>query len=114
MGPKVKTLLYGIKQESTNWFDLLKTGLESRGWYRYLVDTCVFYRKESVSLTYIDDCVIVSHKQDKITSLIESLNNGPDNYELTDKGFISNYLRVNIKKIQMGYFNYHNRTWRRK
>ena len=32
--------------------------------------------------------------------------NGPNNYVLTDKGDISNYHGVNIKKIQMGYSNY--------
>ena len=31
-------------------------------------------------------------------SLIESLNNGPENYVLTDEGDPSNYLEVNIKK----------------
>ena len=60
------------------------------------------YRKDSVILTYIDDCVIVSHKQETITSLIESLNNGPENYVLTDEGDISNYLGVKIKKYSYG------------
>ena len=51
-----------------------KTGLERREYYQDQVDPCVFYRKNLVILTYVD-CVIVSHKQEKITSLIESLNN---------------------------------------
>ena len=38
---------------------------------------CVFYRKYSVISTYSDYCVIVSHKQEIIISLIESLKNGP-------------------------------------
>ena len=33
---------------------------------------------------------------------------------LTDEGYISNYLGVNITKLQMGYSNYRNRTWWRK
>ena len=33
-------------------------------------DPCVFYRKYSVILTYVDDFVIVLHKQEKITSSI--------------------------------------------
>ena len=63
----------------------------------------MFYIKDSVISTYVDDCVKVSHKQDTITSFIESLNNSPENYVLTDEGDISNYVWVNIKKNQMGH-----------
>ena len=55
--------LHGISQASENWFDLLKTGLESSGYYQSQFDSCLFYRKDSVILTYVDYCVIVSHKQ---------------------------------------------------
>ena len=76
----------------------IKTGIERRGYHKYQVDPCVFYRKYSIILTSVDDCVIVSHKQEKITPLIESQNNGPKNYVLTYEGDISNYLGVNINK----------------
>ena len=62
----------------------------------------MFYRKYSVILTYVDGCIIVPHKQETITPLIEWLNNGPKNYVLTDEGDISNYLGVNIKKNSDG------------
>ena len=45
----------------------LKNGLERRGYHQSQVDPCVFYRKDSVILTYIHYCVIVSHKQETIT-----------------------------------------------
>ena len=45
----------------------------------------LFYRKDSTILTYANDCRIVSYKQETITSLIESLNNGPEEYVLTDE-----------------------------
>ena len=57
-------------------------------YHQYQVDRCVFYIRDSVILTYVDDCVKVSHKQDKITSLIQSLNNGIKNYVFTDEGDI--------------------------
>ena len=76
--------LYGINQASGNWFNLLRTGIERRGYYQYQVEPCVFYRKDSVILTCVYYSVIVSHKQDTITSLIESLKNGLENYILTD------------------------------
>ena len=55
-------------------------------------------------LNGVDCCLIVSQKQQTITSLIESLNNSPENYMLKDKGDISNYLGVNIKKNSDGKF----------
>ena len=67
---KLNKPLYEIKQEIAKWFDHLKTGLESRGCHQSQVDPYVCYRKDSVILTYVYDCVIISHKQDTITSLI--------------------------------------------
>ena len=85
-------VFYGLNKSSENWFDLLKTGLESRGYHQSQTDPCLFKKIDSVILTYVDYCLLVSYKQQKITSLIESLNNGPENYVLTDEGDISNYL----------------------
>ena len=62
--------LYGINQASANLFDLLNTGLERRSYHQSQVYPCEFYRKDSVILTYVDDSVIVSHKQDIMSSLI--------------------------------------------
>ena len=39
---KLKKLLSIINQASTTWYDLLKTGLESRGYHQYQVDSCAF------------------------------------------------------------------------
>ena len=69
-----------------------------RCYHQYQVDPCVFYRNQSVILTYIDGFIIVSHKQETIISLIEPLKNGPEKYVLTHEGEISNYLGANIKK----------------
>ena len=95
---KLNKSLYGLKKASANWFDLIKTGLKRRGYHQSIVDPWLFYRKYSVILTYVDDCVIVPHKQETIISLIESLKNGPENYVLKDEEDISNDLGVNIKK----------------
>ena len=47
---------------------------------------------------------MVSHKQDTIVSLIESLKNVPENHVLTDNGDTSNYLGADIKKKYDGTF----------
>ena len=57
---KLNKSLYGIKQESKKWFDLLKPALKRRGYHKFQVYPCVFYRKYSVILTYVDDSVIAN------------------------------------------------------
>ena len=81
---KFNKSLHGLKQASSNIFDLLKTGLERRGYHQSQVDPCVFYRNNWVILTSVDDCVIVSHKQETVVLLIESLNNGSEEYVLEE------------------------------
>ena len=81
-----------------DWFNLLKNGLQRRGYHKSQVDPCVFHRKYSVILTYVDGFLIVSRKQETITSLIESLKNGSRNYVLIYERDVSNYLGVNNKK----------------
>ena len=84
-------MLYWLKKASENWSDLLKKGIERRGYLQYQVDPSVFYRKDSFISTYVDDCVIFSNKKETITSLIGSLNNGPENDVLTHEGYIKLY-----------------------
>ena len=85
-----------------------------REYHEYQNKPYLFHRKDSVILTYFDDCVILSHKQETTTSLIESLNNSPEKYVLKNEGYISNIIGVYIKKIHMEHSNFYNRTWLRK
>ena len=91
--------------------NLLKTGLERRVYHQYQVDPCAFYKKDSVTLTYVNDCVILSHKQETILSLIESLNNGPESMYWHMHEIYQIILEVISRKIDMGHSNYHYRTW---
>ena len=77
---KLNKYLYELKQASANCFDTLKTSLENRGYHQYQVDPSVFYIKDSVILTYVDNWVMVSNKQYALSSLIESLKNISENY----------------------------------
>ena len=63
---------------SAIWSEFIKNGLERRDYHKYQVDPCVFYKMDSFILTRVDDCEKVSHKQETITLLIESLKNGPE------------------------------------
>ena len=62
-------------------------------------------QKRIIYLTYVDDSVIFSHKQEATTSVIESLNKGPEKYVLTYKGYKISYLGLNIKKKSDGKFD---------
>lgn len=51
-------IIYGLFQESHNWFLKLKGELMSdRGFISYKIDQCVFYRKGLIIITYVDDCI---------------------------------------------------------
>ena len=63
MGPKAKQIDLWAQARKCKLFWSSKTGLERRGYHQPQVDPCVFYRKYSVILSYVDDCVIVSQKK---------------------------------------------------
>ena len=80
MSPKVKQTTLWNQSIKYKLFWSSKNGLERRVYHQYQVYPCVFYIKDSVILNHVDYCVIVSHQNYTITSLIESLNNGPENH----------------------------------
>ena len=81
---KLKKNLYGLKQASFNWFDKLKSGLVDRGFKPSEIDPCLYYKKGMIILTYVDDCIIVSTEMKKINDFMKSMQNGPENFALTD------------------------------
>ena len=85
-------------------FDILKTGLEQRGYHQSQVENCTFYRNYLVFSTCVDNCVIVFHEQETTTSLVNSFKNGTEEYMFTDEGDISIFLGVNIKNNLDGKF----------
>ena len=101
---KLKKSLYGLKSAGKTWFDHLKSGLTKRGFKASEVDPCVYYNETSVVLVYVDYILIVSRRKRNIDAFIESLRNGPEHYDLTDKGDISKYLGVDILKNKDGTF----------
>ena len=53
---KLNKSLYGLKQAIHNWFELLKSSLEARGYdHQSATDPCVFIGKHSIVLVYVDD-----------------------------------------------------------
>ena len=98
---KLKKNLYGACQASANWFVMLRDGLLARDYTQSEVDPCLFYKKDSIIVTYVDDCIIFAKDHDKVKQIISSLE---DNFKLADEGDLSAYLGIDITKSN-------NETW---
>ena len=93
-----------MKQAAYNWFELLKSTLESRGYTRKnSTDPCAFIRKYSIVLVYFDNYLIFSRKNSYISDrLTHSLTNIKEIFEFTNEGELSKYLRVDINNFKDG------------
>ena len=81
---KLTKNLYGLKQAAYNWFDMLKKGIESRGFKASSIDPCVHLRKDCILLVYVDDCIIISKKNTSVAAdLMKSLMD--DGFKLEDE-----------------------------
>ena len=93
---RLKRSLYGLKQASNNWFEHLIQGLDQRNFVPSTIDPCLWYNEDTILLIYVDDVIIFSRHNNSIDNLIDSLQNGPEKYVLTDEGDINKYLGVDI------------------
>lgn len=97
--------LYGLKQASHNFFNMLKAGLEARGYEKQsATDSCVFLGKESVVLLYVDDCIIFQRKgSDAADTLIRLLQEEKQKFTFTNDGDLERYLGVDGDRRENGY-----------
>ena len=86
--------LYGIKNASHNFWNLLKDRLEARKYERQSnAHSCIFLGKESIVLVHIDDCIIINRRGSNVTdNLIKSLKEGHENFYFIDGGNFENIL----------------------
>ena len=52
---KLNKNLHGACQASTNWFVMIRDGLLKRGHTQSKVDPCLFFKHDSIIVTYVDD-----------------------------------------------------------
>ena len=70
---KLNTSLSGLCQNSLNWWNILKSSLETRGYdNQSATDPCVFIGKDSAVLVYVDDYIIFSRKGSDISDRLIS------------------------------------------
>ncbi len=101
---KLNKCLYGLKQASYNWFEKLCEGLIARDFIQSQVDKCIFFRKDCIILTYVDDCIILGKTMANVDAVIASLHVGEENLKLVDQGSIDKYLGLMIDDINSNTF----------
>lgn len=95
---KLERTLYGLKQTSANWYDMLKKALISRGFKESAADQCMFYRKDMIILVYVDDCILIGKNRSILDDFITSLKEGSEQFIFTVEGTLDKYLGVDIQK----------------
>jgi hypothetical protein len=68
------------------------------------IDPCLYLKENMVLLTYVNDWIIISPSHDSINRLISSMQSGPENFKLTDKGGVNNFLGVEITRLDDNSF----------
>ena len=99
---KLKKNLYGLKQAAYNWHDMLKKGIEARGFKPSAIDPYVYLRKGCILLVYVDDCIIISKKNTRVAAdLMKSLMG----FKLEDEGDLNKFLGVDVHRELDGTTN---------
>ena len=99
--------LYGLKNASKQWFNLIKDNLTNEkpdglGFKQSDIDPCLFYRDGCVLLIYVDDCLIFVKEKSEATEIMNHLKELQ--FELTDEGPVSAYLGVDVQQIDDATF----------
>jgi hypothetical protein len=101
---KLNKSLYSLKQAGYNWFEKLREGLITRDFIQSQVDKYVFFWKDCIVLTYVDDCIILGKDMAIIDAVISLLKEGHEDFELVDQGSIDKYLGLLIRDIDANTF----------
>ena len=96
---KLRKNLYGLKQAGFNWYNMLRDGLERRGFVASRIDECVFYSEGAVIPTYVDDCIIFGDTDKRVDDIIQSLWEGPEKFYFTDDRDVDKYLGVDVRQV---------------
>ena len=83
---------------------MLHEGLGNRGLVSSVIDECVFYSEGTVILTYIDYCIIFEDTPKRVDDVIQSLWEGPENFNLTKEGDVDKYLGIEVRDLGSDFF----------
>ena len=97
---RLKKNIYGQKQAGRIWNRHLHAGLTKLGFEQSKIDECVYYRRKTIFLCYVDDSIIIAPNAkdaDQVIKQLEELN-----YDVSDEGDVDDYLGVKIERQQDG------------
>ena len=87
--------LYGLKDAGATWFNHLKQGLLDQNFKQSDVNPCLFYKKDLILITYVDDCILISPHAHLLDKWVIDMKK---DYTLEDEGDINAYLGINITR----------------
>ena len=87
--------LYGLKDAGATWFKHLKQGLLNQNFKQSDVDPCLFYKKDLILITYVDDCILILPNAQLLDKWVIDMKK---DYTLEDEGDINAYLGINITR----------------
>jgi Reverse transcriptase (RNA-dependent DNA polymerase) len=94
---RLKKSLYSLKQAPCNFFQHLKSKLESIGFQASTdIDSCLFISDKVICLCYVDDTLLFAREQESIDEVIEQLRQTDLTIEIEDD--LAGFLGVQIKR----------------
>jgi hypothetical protein len=93
---KLKKNIYGTKQAGRVWNKFVHNKrLIKLGYTVSRIDSCVYYKRSSVFMLYVDDGIFAGPDKAEIANLIKELQ---DEFNVTDEGTLTEYLGVLVEK----------------
>ena len=89
--------VYGQKQGPKVWGDFLHRGLTKASFTQSQVDPCLYYRPGLIFLVYIDDCLLLSSKDELIDQGIHDLRAAEPRFNMEDQGSVNDFLGIQVK-----------------
>jgi hypothetical protein len=96
----LKRNLYGQRQAGRVWNEYLHEGLININFIQSQFDECVYYRKGTMFLVYVDDGILAGPSAEHIDEIIKEMQ---ASYNMTNEGDITDYLVVNMTKLEDGH-----------
>ena len=93
---KLNRSVYGLKQSPKNFFELLKTNLESCGLKQSRLDPCLFIGPRVICVCYVDDCLFFAPSEMDIDDCITSIKNCGMDLQVEDS--VAGFLGVHIER----------------
>ena len=100
--------IYGQKQAGWVWNHYLTSKLQEVGFTQSLVDDCVYYRGNTIFIVYVDDGIFIGDSDEQLQSVIAELQGL--GLKIEDQGHPADYVRVNIKRLTSGGFEFTQRA----